>query len=95
MSMMWRAIFACPYAGEHFEAGVLHTEGRALGEHWAPYYVVEFTDFFCSHCQQAHREVTGPLLREWVMFGKVRLESHPIAYLEDDSLRAAHAAGPD
>jgi hypothetical protein len=35
--------------------------------------------------------VTGPLLREWVLFGKVRLESHPIAYLEDDSLRAAHA----
>jgi hypothetical protein len=46
-----------PREGEHFEAGVLHTEGRALGEHWAPYYVVEFTDFFCSHCQQAHREV--------------------------------------
>jgi hypothetical protein len=29
-----------PREGEHFEAGVLHTEGRALGEHWAPYYVV-------------------------------------------------------
>jgi hypothetical protein len=35
---------------------------------------------------------TGPLLKDWVVYGKVRLESHPVAYLEDDSLRAAHAA---
>jgi len=87
-----RAVHDRPKEGEHFEAGVLHAEGRALGEHWAPYYVVEFTDFFCLHCQEAHHAVTGPLLRDWVAYGKVRLESHPVAFLEDDSLRAAHAA---
>lgn len=27
-----------------------------------------------------------------MVYGKVRLESHPVAFLEDDSLRAAHAA---
>lgn len=87
-----RAVHDRPREGDHFQAGVLHSEGRALGEHWAPYYVVEFTDFFCRHCQEAHEKVTAVLLKDWVAFGKVRLESHPVAFLEDDSLRAAHAA---
>ena len=60
-----RAVHDRPREGEHFEAGVLHSEGRALGEHWSPYYVVEFTDFFCAHCQEAHKRVTGPLLKDW------------------------------
>lgn len=33
-----------------------------------------------------------PLLREFGASGQVRIESHPVAFLHDDSLRAAHAA---
>lgn len=58
-----RAVHDNPREGTHFEPGVLHAEGRALGEHWAPYYVVEFTDFFCEHCQEAHRAVTSQVLK--------------------------------
>ena len=71
-----RAVHDRPREGEHFEAGVLHSEGRALGEHWSPYYVVEFTDFFCAHCQEAHKRVTGPLLKDWAGARAVHASVH-------------------
>ena len=45
--------------GVHFTPGHLHAEGRALGEARIPDYVVEFTDFLCSHCQEVRRASFG------------------------------------
>ena len=81
-----------PRAGYHFEAGVLEPEGRALGRADAPIHVVEFTDFFCPHCQEAHDIVRDTILKKYVPTGRLRFESNPVAFLEDDSLRAAAAA---
>mmetsp|Transcript_12865 Transcript_12865/g.27152 ORF Transcript_12865/g.27152 Transcript_12865/m.27152 type:complete len:339 (-) Transcript_12865:143-1159(-) len=82
-----------PIEGEHFNAGELVKEGRALGEiHEYTHTVVEFTDFFCPHCQEAHTNIIEPLIRHYVPKGMVRVESHPVAFLADESLSAAHAA---
>ena len=87
-----RAVHAKPREGEHFTEGELHEEGRVLGNERNPIAVVEFTDFFCPHCQEAHATTVEPLLRDWVAHGQVRLESHPVAFLDDDSMFAACAA---
>jgi len=87
-----KAVHPRPVAGLHFVEGVLHGEGRTLGEKDAPNYMVEFTDFFCPHCQEAHKITMAPILAHYVQSGELRVESHPVAFLDDDSLRAAHAA---
>jgi len=87
-----RAVAEQPIEGIHFTRGYLHAEGRALGPETSDRFVVEFTDFFCHHCHEAHRLTMEPLLREFGASGQVRIESHPVAFLHDDSLRAAHAA---
>mmetsp|Transcript_33423 Transcript_33423/g.59805 ORF Transcript_33423/g.59805 Transcript_33423/m.59805 type:complete len:280 (+) Transcript_33423:301-1140(+) len=86
-----RAVVDRPEESVHFFDGELVSEGRALGPHDSIRHVVEFTDFFCPHCQEAHRSTMLPLLEEFVSKGWVRVESHPVAFLENDSLRAAHA----
>jgi len=86
-----RAVVDRPEEGVHFFEGELVSEGRALGPHYSTRHVVEFTDFTCPHCQEAHRTTMVPLMEEFVSKGWVRLESHPVAFLEDDSMRAAHA----
>lgn len=68
-------------------------QGRTLGDrHHHTHVVVEFTDFFCPHCQEAHAEVMAPLIRRYVPTGRVRVESHPVAFLADESMSASHAA---
>ena len=82
-----------PRSGVHFEPGKLHTEGRALGDENAPRSFVEFTDFFCDHCKEGDTLTMQPLMaHEAVRDGRLRIESHPVAFLDDDSLRAAAAA---
>lgn len=80
-----------PREGVHFSAGNLTAEGRAIGPWDSPHHVVEFTDFFCSHCQESHRRTMLPLMETYVPTGSLRLESHPVAFLDGESLRAAHA----
>eukprot|EP00238_Polyblepharides_amylifera_P015002 CAMPEP_0196581004 /NCGR_PEP_ID=MMETSP1081-20130531/31912_1 /TAXON_ID=36882 /ORGANISM="Pyramimonas amylifera, Strain CCMP720" /LENGTH=334 /DNA_ID=CAMNT_0041901079 /DNA_START=113 /DNA_END=1114 /DNA_ORIENTATION=+ len=88
-----RAVVDRPKEGEHFVEGEILPEGRALGDiHHYTHKVVEFTDFFCPHCREAHSQVMEPLIRDYVPFGRVRVESHPVAFLSDDSLSASHAA---
>ncbi|KAK3267061.1 hypothetical protein CYMTET_24358 [Cymbomonas tetramitiformis] len=86
-----RAVADNPKEGVHFESGILEYEGRALGHRHARKHVVEFTDFFCEHCQEAHKHVVQPIIKDYVP-GRARLESHPVAFLDDDSLSAASAA---
>ena len=87
-----KSVATKPKAGFHFTPGVLEPEGRALGSVDAPLHVVEFTDFFCHHCQSAHDIVTDTVIKRYVPTGRLRFESHPVAFLDDDSLRAACAA---
>ena len=88
-----RSVADFPQSGVHFEPGVLNTEGRALGHADAPRSFVEFTDFFCAHCQEGDARTMQPLMaHEAVRDGRLRIESHPVAFLDDDSLRAAAAA---
>ena len=87
-----KSVASKPKSGLHFTPGVLEGEGRALGKVEAQFHVVEFTDFFCHHCQAAHDVVANTVLKKYVSTGKLRFESHPVAFLDDDSLRAAAAA---
>ena len=77
--------------GIHFNRGFLHADGRSLGPEASPSFVVEFTDFFCEHCHRAHWEMMEPAMAKYLSTGKLRVESHPVAFLHDDSMRAAIA----
>jgi len=86
-----KAVAKRPREGVHFSAGDLAAEGRAIGPWESRHHVVEFTDFFCGHCQESHRRTMLPLMEAYVPTGHLRLESHPVAFLDGESLRAAHA----
>ena len=46
-------------------------QGRALGDRTRyTHVVVEFTDFFCPHCQDAHKSVMEPLIKNYVSVGR-------------------------
>lgn len=57
-----------------------------------PHRVVELTDFFCAHCQRGHADAMHAVLTRYLPTGRVRIESHPVAFLEGESMHAAHAA---
>ena len=86
-----KAVARKPKEGVHFDAGHLEVEGRAIGPRDAAHFVVEFTDFFCAHCQQSHQTTMVALLERYAPTGHLRLESHPVAFLDNESIRAAHA----
>ena len=65
-----RQVHHKPKEGVHFKAGELHPEGRVLGDRdVAPHLIVEFTDFFCQHCQDAHHLTISPLLQYYIPQG--------------------------
>ena len=70
----------------------LHEEGRVLAPRGRPHRVVELTDFFCAHCQRGHADAMHAVLTRYLPTGRVRIESHPVAFLEGESMHAAHAA---
>lgn len=76
---------ASTYAG-------MPVQGRTVGAENAPVTVVEYSDFRCPHCADAHETIYTPLLEEYVKTGKVRLEIHPVAFLGEGSQLAAEAA---
>jgi hypothetical protein len=49
-----------PEESVHFFDGELVSEGRALGPYDSIRHVVEFTDFFCPHCQVCTALPTSP-----------------------------------
>jgi protein-disulfide isomerase len=46
---------------------------KAMGSPAAPITVEIFSDYGCSHCRNVHEQWLGPLIRDYVKPGKVRL----------------------
>jgi protein-disulfide isomerase len=67
-------------------------DGITLGHRNAPVRVVEFADLQCPFCAQASKDVLPGVIRDQVRTGKVRLEFRPLAFIGDDSVRAARFA---
>ncbi len=66
--------------------------GRTWGSPSAPVRIVAFEDFQCPFCAEYTRTVEPLLGSEFIATGTVQYEYHHLAFLGDDSLRAAQAA---
>ena len=66
-------------------------DGMTLGSPDAPVTVVEFLDLQCSFCAAFARTVMPTVLDRYVRTGRVRLEMRTLAFLGQDSVRAAQA----
>lgn len=67
--------------------------GRTIGDPNAPVKVVEWGDYQCPPCGIFAREVEPQLISEYVATGKVLFEFRDLAFLGDESVQAAEAAG--
>ncbi|HEU4792525.1 MAG TPA: DsbA family protein [Nitrolancea sp.] len=67
--------------------------GRTIGNPDAPVKVVEWGDYQCPPCGIFAREVEPQLVSEYVATGKVHFEFRDLAFLGDESIQAAQAAG--
>jgi protein-disulfide isomerase len=66
--------------------------GRVMGAAEAPVHVVEYGDYQCPYCGTFAREAEARLREEYVATGKVRFEYRDLAFLGEESVRAAEAA---
>ena len=96
----WRSTPCWPVArqgGAHPPAPEIVTISTAgapsLGSKNAPLVLVELTDFQCPYCIKFQNEVFGPLKREYVDTGKLRIVSRnlplPMHQYADAAARAA------
>ncbi len=69
-----------------------HVEGRMEGDPDAPVRIVEFSDFQCPLCGQYTRETAPALRAEFVDTGIASVEYRHMAFLGEESQRAAEAA---
>jgi protein-disulfide isomerase len=67
--------------------------GIAVGNPNAPLTLVEFADLQCPFCREYSVNVMPELVRKYVKTGKLRMEFRNVAFIGDDSLRAAQMAG--
>ena len=67
------------------------TEGRVAGDPDAPVRIVSYEDFQCSFCRQFNED-TAALLEEFVETGIASIEYRHLAFLGDESVRAAEAS---
>ena len=67
--------------------------GRTIGNPDAPVKVVEWGDYQCPPCGIFARELDPQLVSEYVATGKVHFEFRDLAFLGDESIQAAQAAG--
>lgn len=67
-------------------------DGIALGSPTAPVTVVEFADMQCPFCARFDREELPAIVDRYVRTGNVRIQLRVLAFLGDDSVKAAHAA---
>jgi protein-disulfide isomerase len=73
------------------EAGI-PTSHRTIGDPSAPVTVVEWGDYQCPYCGVFSRDVQPHLIQEYVSTGQVRFEYRDLAFLGEESNRAAEAA---
>ncbi len=66
-------------------------DGLSLGRPDAPVTVVEFVDLQCPACAFFARAILPTVVERYVRPGRVRLELRPLAFVGQDSVRAAQA----
>lgn len=64
----------------------------AIGDVDAPIVLLNWTDLRCPFCAAFDRETLPKIVKEYVDTGKVRIETHDVAFFGDASLDAAVAA---
>jgi protein-disulfide isomerase len=67
-------------------------KGNVLGDPKAPVRVIEFADLQCPFCAQYTVSTMPQLVQDYVRPGRVRMEFQPLAFIGDDSVRAARLA---
>jgi protein-disulfide isomerase len=71
-------------------SGVVNRYAVPRGEESAPVTLTVFEDFMCPHCA-AFEASAGPMLEKYVESGDVRVEYHPMAFVDDFSTTSANA----
>ncbi len=66
--------------------------GRTWGNPAAPIRIVAFEDFQCPFCAAYTKNVEPVIASEFIETGQVQYEFHHLAFLGEDSIRAAQAA---
>jgi protein-disulfide isomerase len=67
-------------------------DGIVLGNPQAPVTLTEFIDLQCSHCATFSLDVLPVIVRDYVRKGKVKLEFRNLAFVTEDSVKAARMA---
>jgi protein-disulfide isomerase len=67
-------------------------KGIVLGNPKAPVTFVEFADLQCPFCREYTTTVMPSLIRSYVATGKVKMEFRNVAFIGQDSVRAAQMA---
>jgi protein-disulfide isomerase len=70
----------------------LPTNGRTIGDPVAPVHLIEYGDYQCPACAAVDEQVIPQLLDEYVATGQVLFEFRDLAFLGQESTRAAEAA---
>lgn len=84
-----------PVAGANDTAALLAgipQRGVELGDPRAPVTLVEFGDLQCPYCKDAADDVLPAIIEDYVKPGRVKLVFRDVAFLGDDSIRAAQMA---
>lgn len=68
------------------------SDGRTLGDPNAPVHLIEYGDYQCPACAAWDEQVFPQLVQEYVATGQVLFEFRDLAFLGDESTRAAEAA---
>jgi protein-disulfide isomerase len=67
--------------------------GTELGRPDAPVTLIEFADLQCPFCGQYARDVLPEVVRRYVRTGRIKITFRNLAFLGEDSARAAQMAG--
>jgi protein-disulfide isomerase len=84
-----------PVAGARESSAMLSgipQNGIVLGNPKAPVRMIEFADLQCPFCAQYSLNTMPTLVQDYVRPGKVRMELRTLAFIGDDSVRAARVA---
>lgn len=72
--------------------GPLDQSGITIGDPKAPYTFVEFADLQCPFCRDYSVNVMPTLVANYVRTGKMKMVFRNVAFISDDSTRAAQMA---